>query len=89
MSMVARGNTSSSLDIPKFVFGTLVWGWFIYRVGEQLFYFLLKKLKIPHVPKWTYDPNLKLSENMARKEKWQKKKLFQPEEEDLKALGLQ
>ncbi|KAF0982887.1 hypothetical protein FDP41_010866 [Naegleria fowleri] len=88
-SLVARDQASSTaLDIPKFVFNTLMWGWFIYRTGEWLFYFLLRKFKIPHVPKFQYNHNLKLSENMAFREKWKKKSLFSPDDDDLRALQL-
>ncbi|KAG2374855.1 hypothetical protein C9374_010229 [Naegleria lovaniensis] len=85
-SLVARDASSSTLDVPKFVFNTLVWGWFIYRTGEFLFYFLLRKFKIPHVPKFQYNHNLKLSENMTLREKWKKKSLFSPDDDDLRAI---
>jgi len=49
-------------------------------------YYILRKLKIPHVPKWEYDHNLKLSDNMTNRDKWKKKRLFAPDESDLLAL---
>jgi hypothetical protein len=66
------------LDIPKFLFKVSLWSWFLYRTGEELFYYILRKFNIPHTPKWKYDYNLKYSDNMANKERWKKSKLFEP-----------
>ena len=31
-SLMVRDSSSSSLDIPKFIFNTLIWGWFLLYV---------------------------------------------------------
>ncbi len=46
------------------------------RTGEELFYYVLRRLNIPHTPKWTYNPELKYGDNMKNKEQWKKSKLF-------------
>jgi hypothetical protein len=37
---------------------------------------MLERLKVPHTPKWNYDHSKKFSENMAIRDEWKKKKLF-------------
>jgi len=76
MSRALR-ESGSPFDIPRFLFKTSLWSWFLYRTGEELFYYLLQRLNIPHTPKWKYNPELKYSENMTNKERWKKSKLFE------------
>ncbi|KAL0489497.1 hypothetical protein AKO1_010500 [Acrasis kona] len=75
MSRALRQEGGSS-DIPKFLFKSALWGWFLYRTGEELLYYVLRILKIPHTPKWKYDHNKKFSENEVDLENWKKQRLF-------------
>eukprot|EP01080_Neovahlkampfia_damariscottae_P003484 gene3484-6133_t len=69
--------SGTSWDIPKSIFKYSLWTWFLYRVGESLLYYLLDKFKIPHTPKWKYDHTIKFGDNLALRDEWKKKKLFE------------
>ncbi|KAF0852308.1 Type II secretion system (T2SS)-associated protein Gcp14 [Andalucia godoyi] len=77
MSSALRPSGSPS-DLPRLLFRLSVAGWFVFRLGEKVLYFALKRLRIPHTPKWTYDPSRKYVDNMDEYKAWKRSPLFRP-----------